>query len=193
MRIGVLALQGAFREHCDAVRRIGHEAVEVRTPADLASVDGLILPGGESTTIDKLLDSSGLRAPLAARLEAGMPAFGTCAGLIVLSASAVDGTPDQRTLGAIDVVSQRNGFGRQVKSFEAPVTLIGDSTTMPGVFIRAPRIVSVGEDVEVIARLADEPVAATSRTIMVATFHPELTDDDRLHRRFAALVEAKEY
>ena len=118
--IGVLALQGAFREHCAAVRRLGHEAVEVRTPADLAGVDALIIPGGESTTIDKLLDWQGLREPLQAALDAGMPTFGTCAGLIVLAASAVDGLPDQRPLAAIDIVAQRNGFGRQVRSFEAP-------------------------------------------------------------------------
>jgi 5'-phosphate synthase pdxT subunit len=187
-RIGVLALQGAFREHVAAVRRIGHDPVEVRTPAELDGVAGLILPGGESTTIDKLLDTSGLRAPLGTRLASGMPAFGTCAGLIVLAAAAVDATPDQRLLAAIDVTAQRNGFGRQVKSFEAPVALVGDDVPMTGVFIRAPRIVAVGEGVEIIATMAGEPVAAASRTIMVATFHPELTDDDRLHRRFAAML-----
>jgi 5'-phosphate synthase pdxT subunit len=189
-RIGVLALQGAFREHCAAVRRLGHEAVEVRTPADLEGVDGLIIPGGESTTMDKLLDWSGLREPLAERLDHGMPAFGTCAGLIVLATSAVDGIPEQRPLGAIDIVAQRNGFGRQVHSFEAPVHLVGEDTDMPGVFIRAPRIVATGDGVEVIATMGDEPVAAASGTIMVATFHPELTGDDRLHRRFCERVAA---
>jgi 5'-phosphate synthase pdxT subunit len=189
-KIGVLALQGAFREHCAAVRRIGHEAVEVRTPAELAGVDALIIPGGESTTIDKLLDWQGLREPLMARLAGGMPTFGTCAGLIVLAASAVDGLPGQRPLGAIDIVAQRNGFGRQVRSFEAPVLLTDDAVPMTGVFIRAPRIVEVGDDVEIIATMGDEPVAAASGTIMVATFHPELTDDDRLHRRFCERVAA---
>jgi pyridoxal 5'-phosphate synthase pdxT subunit len=188
--IGVLALQGAFREHCAAVRRLGHEAVEVRNPADLAGVDALIIPGGESTTIDKLLDWTGLRAPLQARLDDGMPAFGTCAGLIVLATSAVDGIPEQRPLAAIDIVAQRNGFGRQVHSFEAPVHLAGEDEDMPGVFIRAPRIVETGDDVEVIATMGDEPVAAASGTIMVATFHPELTGDDRLHRRFCERVAA---
>ncbi len=188
--IGVLALQGAFREHCAAVRRVGHEAVEVRTPANLARVDALILPGGESTTIDKLLDSSGLREPLRRRLEAGMPAFGTCAGLIVLATSAVDGIPGQRPLAAIDLVARRNGFGRQVHSFEAPVAVVGDSTPMIGVFIRAPRIVATGPGVTVIATMGSEPVAAESATIMVASFHPELTDDDRLHRRFCERVAA---
>jgi pyridoxal 5'-phosphate synthase pdxT subunit len=188
--IGVLALQGAFREHCAAVRRVGHDAVEVRTPEDLARVDALILPGGESTTIDKLLDSSGLREPLERRLREGMPAFGTCAGLIVLAASAVDGIEGQRPLAAIDVVARRNGFGRQVHSFEAPVHLIGDATPMTGVFIRAPRIVATGPDVTVIATLDNEAVAAESGSIMVASFHPELTDDDRLHRRFCDRVAA---
>jgi 5'-phosphate synthase pdxT subunit len=188
--IGVLALQGAFREHCDAVRRLGHEAVEVRNPADLAGVDALIIPGGESTTMDKLLDWTHLREPLAERLEQGMPAFGTCAGLIVLAQSAVDGLPEQRPLGAIDIVAQRNGFGRQVHSFEAPVHLVGEDDDMPGVFIRAPRIVETGDGVEVIATMGEEPVAAASGTIMVATFHPELTGDDRLHRRFLERVAA---
>jgi len=189
-RIGVLALQGAFREHCAAVRRLGHEAVEVRNPADLEGVDGLIIPGGESTTMDKLLDWTGLRAPLQARLDDGMPAFGTCAGLIILAASAVDGIPEQRPLKAIDIVAQRNGFGRQVHSFEAPVHLVGEDEDMPGVFIRAPRIVDTGDGVEVIATMGEEPVAAASGTIMVATFHPELTGDDRLHRRFCERVAA---
>jgi pyridoxal 5'-phosphate synthase pdxT subunit len=188
--IGVLALQGAFREHCAAVRRLGHEAVEVRNPADLAGVDALIIPGGESTTMDKLLDWTHLREPLAERLEQGMPAFGTCAGLIVLAQSAVDGLPEQRPLGAIDIVAQRNGFGRQVHSFEAPVHLVGEDDDMPGVFIRAPRIVETGDGVEVIATMGEEPVAAASGTIMVATFHPELTGDDRLHRRFLERVAA---
>jgi len=189
-RIGVLALQGAFREHCAAVRRLGHEAVEVRNPADLAGVDALIIPGGESTTMDKLLDWTHLREPLAERLEQGMPAFGTCAGLIVLAQSAVDGLPEQRPLGAIDIVAQRNGFGRQVHSFEAPVHLVGEDDNMPGVFIRAPRFVETGDGVEVIATMGEEPVAAASGTIMVATFHPELTGDDRLHRRFLERVAA---
>jgi pyridoxal 5'-phosphate synthase pdxT subunit len=186
--IGVLALQGAFREHVAAIRRLGEQAMDVRTPSDLELVDALVLPGGESTTIDKLLDSSGLRGPLVRRLADGMPAFGTCAGLIVLSAGAVDGTPEQRTLGVIDVIARRNGYGRQVHSFEADVTLTFDERRMPGIFIRAPRIESVGPGVDVLARLGQEPVAAAAGSIMVATFHPELTDDDRLHRRFLEIA-----
>lgn len=184
LRIGVLALQGAFREHVATFRRLGADAVEVRTPADLTGLDAVVLPGGESTVIDRLLDSSGLREPLVAALAGGLPAFGTCAGLIVLSAAAEDGRPDQRPLGLIDVTARRNGYGRQVHSFEAPVQLDADGDPMPGVFIRAPRIVRVGEGVEVVGTLDGEPVAAAAGGIMVASFHPELTGDDRLHRRF---------
>jgi len=190
MLIGVLALQGDFEAHGRMLRGLGADVREVRVPADLDGLDGLIIPGGESTTMDKLLDWTHLREPLAARLEQGMPAFGTCAGLIVLAQSAVDGLPEQRPLGAIDIVAQRNGFGRQVHSFEAPVHLVGEDEDMPGVFIRAPRIVDTGDGVEVIATMGEEPVAAASGTIMVATFHPELTGDDRLHRRFCERVAA---
>jgi pyridoxal 5'-phosphate synthase pdxT subunit len=189
-RIGVLALQGAFREHGLALRRLGAEPVEVRTPADLETVEALVIPGGESTTIDKLLDWSRLREPLVARLAAGMPAFGTCAGLIVLAAEAEDATPDQRLLGMIDLTARRNGYGRQVRSFEAPLALAGETEPMHGVFIRAPRIVRLGEGVEVVATLDGEPVAAASGAIMVCAFHPELAGDDRLHRRFLASVAA---
>ena len=190
MRIGVLALQGAFREHAQAVRRLGHEAVEVRVPADLDGLDGVVLPGGESTTVDRLLDSSGLREPLVARLHGGLPALGTCAGLIVLAREIEDGRPDQRALGLIDVTARRNGYGRQVRSFEAPVVLAGDAEPMAGVFIRAPRITRVGPGVEVVATLDGEPVAAAEGSIMVSSFHPELTGDDRLHRAFIARIGA---
>jgi len=190
LTVGVLALQGAFREHVAAIRRLGHRAVEVRTPADLDGVDALVLPGGESTTMDKLLDSSELREPLVERLRAGLPAFGTCAGLIVLAREATDARPDQRPLGLIDVTARRNGYGRQLASFEAPVSLVGDDVPFPGVFIRAPRIVRIGDDVEVVARVGEEPVAVARAGIMVSSFHPELTGDDRLHRRFLARVPA---
>jgi 5'-phosphate synthase pdxT subunit len=188
--IGVLALQGAFREHVAAIRRLGHEAREVRVPADLEGLDGLILPGGESTTMDRLLDSSGLREPLVAALHDGLPAFGTCAGLIVLARDAEDARPDQRPLGLIDLTARRNGYGRQVRSFEAPVVLAGEDEPLPGVFIRAPRITRVGEGVQVLATLEGEPVAAAQGSIMVASFHPELTGDDRLHRAFVERIRA---
>jgi len=190
MRIGVLALQGAFREHAVAVRRLVHNAVEVRVPADLEGLDGIVLPGGESTTVDRLLDSSGLRGPLVERLRGGLPALGTCAGLIVLAREIEDGRPDQRSLGLIDVTARRNGYGRQLRSFEAPVALAGEADAMPGVFIRAPRITRVGPDVEVVATLDGEPVAAAEGSIMVASFHPELTGDDRLHRAFLTRIGA---
>jgi 5'-phosphate synthase pdxT subunit len=185
-RVGVLALQGAFREHVNALQRLGADAVEVRTPAELADVDGIMLPGGESTTMDLLLGSSGLREPLAAAVAAGTPVFGTCAGLILLARDIEDGVEGQRTLNALDVTALRNGYGRQVKSFEGPVALAAGGPDMVGVFIRAPRITRVGEGVEILARLGDEPVAVRSGSIMAATFHPELTDDDRLHEVFLA-------
>ena len=185
-RVGVLALQGAFREHINALQRLGADAVEVRTPAELAGVDGIMLPGGESTTMDLLLGSSGLREPLAAAVAAGTPVFGTCAGLILLARDIEDGVEGQRTLQALDVTALRNGYGRQVKSFEGPVTLAAGGADMVGVFIRAPRITRVGDNVEILARLGDEPVAVRSGSIMAATFHPELTDDDRLHEVFLA-------
>ena len=178
VRIGVLALQGAFREHVQALRRLGAEATEVRTPAELAEVDALVIPGGESTTIDKLLDWSGLRESLVARLAAGMPAFGTCAGMIVLGGPPEDGTSDQRTLGRIDITTRRNGYGRQVASFEADVRLAGDEAPMHGVFIRAPRITRLGPGVEVVASYGDEPVAVAAGPILVASFHPELAGDE---------------
>lgn len=185
-RVGVLALQGAFREHIDALQRLGADTVEVRTPADLAGVGGIMLPGGESTTMDLLLGSSGLREPLAAAVAAGTPVFGTCAGLILLARDIEDGVEGQRTLEALDVTALRNGYGRQVKSFEGPVALAQGGDPMTGVFIRAPRITRVGSGVEILATLGDEPVAVRSGSIMAATFHPELTDDDRLHEVFLA-------
>lgn len=169
--------------------RLGVESRDVRTPEELDEVDALVIPGGESTTLDRLIGTSGLREPLAARLRAGMPAFGTCAGLILLGSRAEDGRPDQCSFGAIDLVSRRNGYGRQVASFEGSVVLAGDAEPMHGVFIRAPRIVSTGEGVEVVATHDGEPVAARQGSVLVAAFHPELTDDDRLHRRFLALLD----
>ena len=187
--IGVLALQGAFREHRRMLtERLGMPTREVRTPEDLESVGALVIPGGESTTLDRLLDTSGLREPLARRLAAGMPTFGTCAGLILLGTRAEDGRPDQRPFGAIDIVSRRNGYGRQVASFEADVELEGETEPLRGIFIRAPRIISVGDDVTVVARRDGEPVAVQQGSVLVSTFHPELADDDRLHRRFLTLL-----
>jgi 5'-phosphate synthase pdxT subunit len=185
MKVGVLALQGAFREHREALDALGVEAVEVRTPTQLGALDALILPGGESTTVSKLLETSGVRAPLADLLADGFPVLGTCAGMILLAREVVDGRPDQESFGAIDISVRRNAYGRQRDSFEVDLAvdgLLGGS--FPGVFIRAPRIESVGDRVEVLARHEDAPVLARQGRVWVAAFHPELSGDLRLHERF---------
>lgn len=187
-RVGALALQGAFREHLQALTRLGAEAVEVRVPADLEGLQGIVLPGGESTSMDILLGTTGLREPLTAAIQMGLPVFGTCAGLILLATDLEDGVTGQRTLGALDVTVLRNGYGRQVASFEAAVELAGDAEPMTGVFIRAPRITRVGGGVEVLGSVDDQPVVVRSGSIMAATFHPELAHDDRLHARFLECV-----
>jgi 5'-phosphate synthase pdxT subunit len=186
MKVGVLALQGAFREHREVLDALGVEAIEVRTPAELAALDALILPGGESTTMSQLLDSSGLRAPLAARLADGLPVLGTCAGMILLAREVVDGRPDQESFGVIDIGVRRNAYGRQRDSFEAPleVSVLAIGGPFPGVFIRAPRIESVGEHVEVLATHDDVPVLAREGAVVVTSFHPELSGDLRLHEWF---------
>jgi 5'-phosphate synthase pdxT subunit len=185
MKVGVLALQGAFREHREVLDALGVEAIEVRTPAQLGALDALILPGGESTTMSKLLDSSGVRAPLAELLADGLPVFGTCAGMIMLAREVVDGRPDQESFGAIDVAVRRNAYGRQRDSFETDLAVDGlAGGPFPGVFIRAPRIESVGQRVEVLARHDDAPVLARQGAVFVASFHPELSGDLRLHEFF---------
>lgn len=184
-RVGLLALQGDVREHSAILAGLGAEAVEVRRPADLEGVDALVLPGGESTTLLLLLESSGLAEPLAERLAGGMPALGTCAGMIVLGGEVLDGRPGQRGLGAIDVTVRRNAFGRQVESFEADLAIRGVEGEMHAVFIRAPIVEKAGGDVEVLStvRLGDEerPVVCRQANVLVASFHPELTGDGRLH------------
>lgn len=186
VRIGVLAMQGAFAEHARAVRACGAAAVEVRTATQLAHVDAIIIPGGESTAIRKALDRAELLEPLRERVVEGLPAMGTCAGLIVLADTAPDGAP--ACLGVLDVEVERNGFGRQVHSFESPVRVLADGSDHHGVFIRAPRITRVGTDVEVLATLRAEPVAVRSGTLFGATFHPELTDDRWLHEQFVSAI-----
>jgi len=188
-RAGVLALQGAFREHCRALRDVGLDAVEVRVPADLDGIDGLVIPGGESTTMSKLMVAYGLEAPIRELRAAGAPVFGTCAGMILAARDAVDGLPDQRYLGLIDIVVRRNAFGRQVASFEAALALAGDPEPVTGVFIRAPWIESAGDGVQVLAEHGGHAVAAQQGSVLVTAFHPELTGDRRLHRRFAEMVE----
>jgi 5'-phosphate synthase pdxT subunit len=189
MRVGVLALQGDVREHIRALAELGADPLEVRSPADLAQVDTIVLPGGESTTMSLLLESSGLADPLAARLQDGMPAFGTCAGMILLASEIVDGRPDQQRFGAIDISVRRNAFGRQVDSFETDLEVAGLDTPLHSVFIRAPVVVRTGPDVEVLARVTGldgipRPVVCRQGPVLVTAFHPELSHDLRLHAAF---------
>jgi len=183
--VGVLALQGAVGAHVRMLERCGADAGVVRTADDLAAVDAVVVPGGESTTMWHLLRTSGLVEPLGERLADGLPALGTCAGMIVLAADVLDGRDDQGSLGAIDVVVRRNAFGRQVASFEAPVEIAGITDgPFPGVFIRAPVVETWGAEVEVLASVDDRPVAVRQGPVLATAFHPELTDDDRVHRSF---------
>ena len=182
--VGVLALQGAFAEHAVALHRLGAETVEVRTPAHLERVEALAMPGGESTTMSKLLVTSGLFEPLKARIAAGMPVFGTCAGMILLADEVLDGRPDQRMFAALALAVRRNGYGRQVDSFEAAVSVTGLDKPFRAVFIRAPMVERVGADVEVLAELDGHPVLVRHGAIMAASFHPELTFDVRIHALF---------
>jgi pyridoxal 5'-phosphate synthase pdxT subunit len=187
MKVGVLALQGAFREHREVLDALGVEAVEVRSPEQLGALDALILPGGESTTMSNLLDTAELRDPLTQLLADGLPVFGTCAGMILLAREVVDGRADQRSFGVIDVAVRRNAYGRQRDSFETALEVDGlTGGAFPGVFIRAPRIESVGEDVDVLARHDGHAVLARTGAVWVASFHPELSGDLRLHEWFLA-------
>jgi 5'-phosphate synthase pdxT subunit len=175
-KIGVLALQGNFREHIAVLRRLGADAVEVRKPEELDGLGGLVIPGGESTAIARLSKIYGLEEAI--RRFAG-PVFGTCAGMILLAR-------DQ--LGLIDVGVERNAYGRQVASFEADLDLAGEEEPLRGVFIRAPRVTEAGPDVEVLAQLEGDPVLLRQGRFLVASFHPELTEDTRVHERFLELV-----
>jgi 5'-phosphate synthase pdxT subunit len=186
--IGVLALQGAFQAHARVLAKLGALTREVRTPADLAGVDALVMPGGESTTMSRLLGTAELFDPLAARLAAGMPVFGTCAGMILLATDVLDGRPDQRSFAAIDVSVRRNGYGRQIDSFEDDVRVAGLDAPFHAVFIRAPKVERVGADVVVLAEHHGVPVLARRGGILVGSFHPELTDDGRLHQLFLDIV-----
>jgi 5'-phosphate synthase pdxT subunit len=176
VKIGVLAVQGNFREHAAMLRRLGADPVEVRKPEELQGLDGLVIPGGESTTFMRLMRLYGLDE--AVRGFTG-PVLGTCAGMIVL---------DRLHLGAVDIEVDRNAYGRQVASFEADLALAGDGVPLRGVFIRAPRVRAVGPEVEVLAELDGEPVLLREGRFIVASFHPELTDDSRVHERFLDLV-----
>jgi len=185
--IGVLALQGAFESHQQRLAELGALTRQVRTPHDLAGVDALVMPGGESTTMSKLLATSGLFDPIADRISGGLPVFGTCAGMILLATEIVDGRPDQRSFGAIDITVQRNGYGRQLDSFETELQVRGLDTPggpFHGVFIRAPKVIRVGAHVEVLAEHEGVPVLLRHGPITVASFHPELAGDHRLHAQF---------
>ena len=185
MKVGVLALQGNFREHLVMLERLGIEGVEVRLPEQLDGLAGLIVPGGESTAIGRLARLYGLDEAIE---QFPAPIFGTCAGLILLARDAVDGTPDQPLLGLLDVTVRRNGYGRQVFSFEADLALDGTERPLRGVFIRAPRVESAGPTVSVLAELDGVPVLVREGRVLAAAFHPELTDDTRVHELFLQMV-----
>jgi pyridoxal 5'-phosphate synthase pdxT subunit len=180
LRIGVLAIQGGFEAHLEMLRELGAEAVEVRLPADLDDLDGLVIPGGESTTIVKGIAAAGLEETIRGQHEAGKPIFGTCAGMIVC---------DHDHLGVLDVTTRRNAFGRQLQSFEADLEVegIGDEP-LQAVFIRAPWVERAGEGVDVLASFADHPVAVRGEGVLACAFHPELTDDSRMHALFMAMT-----
>jgi 5'-phosphate synthase pdxT subunit len=197
VRIGVLALQGDVREHLAALDSLGVTATTVRRPAELDAVDALVLPGGESTTMAKLARTFDLLEPLRQRVKEGMPAFGTCAGMILLADRVLDGVPGQETVGGLDVTVRRNAFGRQVDSFEGTLTLTGIDDPVPAVFIRAPWVESVGPDVEVLGRVAEGEaagriVAVRQGPLMATSFHPELGrgggHDPRVHALFVDLI-----
>jgi 5'-phosphate synthase pdxT subunit len=186
--VGVLALQGDFEEHIASLRRLGADTREVRTEAQLAAVDSLVVPGGESTSMAKLMDIYDLRDPLVAFARSGKPIWGTCAGLILLAGRLEEHRPEP--LGVMDTVVQRNGFGRQVDSFETDLDIVGVAGgPYHAIFIRAPKIIDAGPSVEVLAALEDGTiVAARERNVLVTAFHPELTTDDRVHGLFLAMA-----
>jgi 5'-phosphate synthase pdxT subunit len=191
--IGVLALQGDVREHLRALTGLGVDAIGVRRPEELERCDGLVVPGGESTTMFKLARTFEMFEPLQKRIAGGMPTFGTCAGMIMLANRIIDGTADQETLGGLDITVRRNAFGRQVDSFEGDLDLAGLDAPVHAVFIRAPWVEEVGADVEVLARVvegeaAGRIVAVRQGPLMATSFHPEVGDDVRIHRLFVDLV-----
>ncbi|MCW2593861.1 MAG: glutamine amidotransferase [Mycobacterium sp.] len=194
MRVGVLALQGDTREHLAALSEAGAEAVKVRRVSELDSVDALVIPGGESTTMSKLLREFELMDPLRIRLADGMPAYGSCAGMILLATEIVDaGVPGREALplGAIDMTVRRNAFGRQVDSFEGDIAFEGLDESMHAVFIRAPWVERVGADVQVLAEAAGHPVAVRQGRMLATSFHPEMTGDRRVHQLFVDIVDGR--
>ncbi len=186
--IGVFALQGDVREHLQTLTALGADAFAVRRPSELARCDGLVLPGGESTTMAKLARTFDLLDPLRERIAGGMPTFGTCAGMILLADRIEGGTADQETIGGLDVTVRRNAFGRQVDSFEADLSFAGLADPVHAVFIRAPWVEATGAGVEVLAEAQGHPVAVRQGHLMATSFHPEVDGDGRVHRVFLDLV-----
>ena len=186
--IGVLALQGAFNAHAQALRQLNADVREIRLPQDLDGVDGVVLPGGESTTMSQLLLSSGVFDVLTQRVAGGLPALGTCAGLILLAKRVLDARPDQVSCSVLDVTVRRNGYGRQIDSFEADIAITGLETPFTAVFIRAPIIEEVGSGVEILAMHDGAPVAVAAQNVIAASFHPELTSDVRFHELFLHMI-----
>lgn len=189
MKVGVLALQGDVREHLAALESAGATALEVKHPDTLAGIDALVLPGGESTTIGKLLDRFQLLDPLRDRAENGMPLYGTCAGMILMAKEIVGDHPAPHRLELLDVIVKRNAYGRQVDSFEADLEIAGLDESFRAVFIRAPEVEGTGEDVEVLATWEGRPVLIRQGHLLASSFHPELTGDPRVHQMFVASVE----
>jgi 5'-phosphate synthase pdxT subunit len=187
VRVGVLALQGDVREHVRALEKAGASAVPVKRAADLDGLDGIVLPGGESTTMGKLLTLFDLLDPLRARLRDGLPGYGTCAGMILLASEVLDGRHDQKLLGGLDITVRRNAFGSQVHSFEQDLAVAGVGQ-VHGVFIRAPWVERAGPDVEVLASVGEHPVAVRQGHLMATSFHPELTGDARMHSYFVSMM-----
>ncbi|UJH71161.1 pyridoxal 5'-phosphate synthase glutaminase subunit PdxT [Ornithinimicrobium sp. INDO-MA30-4] len=196
-RIGVLAVQGDFREHLAALTRLGAEAVSVRRASEIESLDGLILPGGESTTIDRLSRVFELREPIQTAIANGLPVYGSCAGMIMLADNIVDPHRGQRTFGGLDITVRRNAFGRQVSSFESDLEVNGlpeEGGPYRAVFIRAPWVEQLGDDVETLATVDYDGetriVAVRQGNLMATSFHPEITGDDRIHEHFVSIVSA---
>lgn len=182
MRVGVLALQGDFREHLKAATSAGHDAIAIRRESELADIDALILPGGESTTISLLAESYGLFGPIKKLIANGLPVYGSCAGMILLADRILDGVEGQVTFGGIDMTVRRNAFGRQVESFEGEIDF--NSKRVNGVFIRAPWVESIGKGVEILAEISGHPVAVRQGRLLATSFHPELTGDLSVHSYF---------
>jgi 5'-phosphate synthase pdxT subunit len=190
VKIGVLGLQGDVREHLAALQAAGASAVVVKHPHELSSVDGLVLPGGESTTIGKLLERFGLREPVRERVGAGMPLYGTCAGMILMARETVGPEDAPTRIGVMDLAVRRNAYGRQLDSFEADLDVKGLKEPFHAVFIRAPAVERLGQEVEILASLEEVPVLVRQGRLLASSFHPEMTGDARVHEMFVRIAAA---